>query len=119
VHGGIGERAVDQDAVPGIRHIGELRYVMAPKQIVKGILPPLARFRRHCPPPPYQVLLRIRVACRTVAPAPGKRNRYGTWMPPGRRNRAILASAVNRVYRRVRRRLSREDQDRLVQALKL
>jgi hypothetical protein len=79
VHGGIGERAVDQDAVPGIRHIGELRYVMAPKQIVKGILPPLARFRRHCPPPPYQVLLRIRVACRTVAPAPGKRNRYGTW----------------------------------------
>src|SRR5256885_12630271 len=36
---GIGERAVDQDAVAGIRHIGELRDVVAAQQVVELVLP--------------------------------------------------------------------------------
>jgi hypothetical protein len=36
---GVGERAVDQDAVAGIRDIGELRDVMAAQQIVELVLP--------------------------------------------------------------------------------
>ena len=35
---GIGQRAVDQDAMPGIRHIGELRDVVAAQQIVELVL---------------------------------------------------------------------------------
>ncbi len=36
---GIGERAVDQDAVAGIGHIGELRDVVPAQEIVELVLP--------------------------------------------------------------------------------
>ena len=57
---GIGERAVDQDAVARVRHVGELRDLVLAQEVVDLVLP--ARFRaasllmsRPAPVPPVQV----------------------------------------------------------------
>ena len=53
LHARIGQRAVDQDAVPGIRHIGELGDVVAAQQLVKlvrpapGIIRAFGHYYRH------------------------------------------------------------------------